>query len=153
MTEGFAVFSHVSREQRDLFFKEFDAHELSLQGWSREGLESLVPTYNGLWFCRGKEIMAVIVDRFVEEGVREILFLASSPKMRRNGAMKTLFRHYLKPTALKKIWLECRCDNQPALSLYQKLGFKQTGMRPGYYKDGVDALLFELVVERDENSV
>lgn len=43
---------------------------------------------------------------------------------------------------LERATLEVRATNQPALSLYQKFGFKTAGRRRRYYKDtGEDALI------------
>ena len=42
----------------------------------------------------------------------------------------------------KKMTLEVRPTNQPALELYQKTGFVSHGIRPGYYADtGEDAII------------
>lgn len=44
----------------------------------------------------------------------------------------------------KRIFLEVRETNLPALRLYERLGFKPAGRRPGYYTNPpADALLFE----------
>ncbi len=40
------------------------------------------------------------------------------------------------------VWLECREDNAIAIALYTKIGFKEAGRRPKYYKDGTTAILF-----------
>lgn len=42
----------------------------------------------------------------------------------------------------KNITLEVREDNEPALKLYEKYGFKKTAIRKGYY-NGVDGILME----------
>jgi ribosomal-protein-alanine N-acetyltransferase len=43
---------------------------------------------------------------------------------------------------LERATLEVRASNKPALSLYQKFGFKTAGRRRRYYKDtGEDALI------------
>ena len=44
--------------------------------------------------------------------------------------------------SLKRMTLEVRRKNQPAIALYRKLGFLMAGIRPGYYQDtGEDALI------------
>ena len=43
-----------------------------------------------------------------------------------------------------KVFLEVRASNSPAQSLYRRFGFQVMGRRPGYYKDGEDAILMEL---------
>lgn len=40
--------------------------------------------------------------------------------------------------------LEVRVSNQAAIGLYEKLGFKNEGIRPGYYMDGEDAIIMWL---------
>lgn len=47
----------------------------------------------------------------------------------------------------KRLMLEVRPSNAPALALYQSLGFVVCGRRSGYYQDnGEDALLMECVL-------
>lgn len=38
--------------------------------------------------------------------------------------------------------LEVRVDNPAAIRLYERCGFADTKMRPGYYEDGTDAVVF-----------
>jgi ribosomal-protein-alanine N-acetyltransferase len=58
----------------------------------------------------------------------------------------------LEATALthgaERLFLEVRADNAPAIGLYERQGFEKIGRRPRYYADGVDALLFALVISR-----
>lgn len=43
---------------------------------------------------------------------------------------------------LLRMTLEVRKSNEPAISLYRKLGFRMAGIRPGYYQDTCeDALI------------
>lgn len=41
----------------------------------------------------------------------------------------------------QKLWLEVHEDNARALKLYLDFGFRQTGVRPRYYRDGKAAIL------------
>lgn len=38
--------------------------------------------------------------------------------------------------------LEVRADNAPAIRAYEKCGFSRMGVRPRYYRDGEDAILY-----------
>ena len=43
---------------------------------------------------------------------------------------------------INNITLEVRCDNDIAINLYKKMGFKEVGRRKGYY-NGIDGILME----------
>jgi len=40
-----------------------------------------------------------------------------------------------------EVYLEVRVSNTPAISLYEKLGFRVVGRIPRYYSDGEDAYI------------
>jgi len=43
---------------------------------------------------------------------------------------------------VRELLLEVRADNEPAIALYQSLGFREIDRRAGYYQpDGVDAIV------------
>ena len=66
---------------------------------------------------------------------------------RRNGiasAMLEKLFDFACEHACKKITLEVREGNTPAIKLYKKHGFKQVGMRENYYQDnGENAILMD----------
>ena len=43
----------------------------------------------------------------------------------------------------RRIGLEVRADNAPAIALYRAAGYRELAPRPGYYEDGMSALRFE----------
>ena len=71
--------------------------------------------------------------------------LAVAPQWRRRGLGLLLVLHMLDcATALgmRTVTLEVRVSNHAAQNLYQKCGFKPSGLQRGYYRDnGEDALL------------
>lgn len=75
--------------------------------------------------------------------VYEISVLVTHPEYRHNGYMKTLLKYFMqiKPAHFS-IWLEVHEKNQPAISLYENLGFVRSGFRPRYYQDGAAAILY-----------
>ncbi|MEM7689958.1 MAG: GNAT family N-acetyltransferase [Pseudomonadota bacterium] len=78
----------------------------------------------------------------------ELLLIAVAPEARMRGLGQILIDHLFEAAAargVKKVFLEMRRGN-PALQLYQKVGFEPVGERPNYYKasDGtrIDAITF-----------
>ena len=67
-------------------------------------------------------------------GDPEILNLAVDPGRRRQGVAATLVRKLLREIK-DPLFLEVRAGNKPALGLYKKLGFKETGRRRSYYRN------------------
>ncbi len=77
-------------------------------------------------------------------GSAEVLILAVDPAFRRRGVGRSLLRaaHDSWPSrGVTEAWLEVRCDNAAAIALYEGLGWTRRGTRPGYYRDGTDALI------------
>jgi ribosomal-protein-alanine acetyltransferase len=54
----------------------------------------------------------------------------------------------LKTFAVREFLLEVRASNQPAIALYQSLGWRQSGMRPRYYAEPEeDAILMSRLLD------
>ena len=78
----------------------------------------------------------------------ELLLIAIAPDFRRKGLgeglILTLFEH-AKSRGTARIFLEMRRGN-PAIHLYEKVGFKPIGERPNYYRltngERLDAITF-----------
>lgn len=72
-----------------------------------------------------------------------LMNIAIDPAYRRLGYALDLVSASLGETAdSAPVTLEVRASNRPAIALYERLGFRQEGLRPGYYPDdGEDALL------------
>lgn len=77
-------------------------------------------------------------------GEVEIHNVATSPHWQRKGVaaflMQGLWR-YIDEHNIDQAFLEVRCSNVAAISLYEKHLFCVTDRRKGYYSDGEDALL------------
>ncbi len=74
---------------------------------------------------------------YTETGDLEILNLAVDPDHRRQGVAGILVRKLLQRIA-RPVFLEVRAGNRPALSLYKKLGFTETGLRRSYYRNPIE---------------
>ena len=78
----------------------------------------------------------------------EILNIAVSPAHRKKGYGKRLMDAMLeKARALEatQCFLEVRESNAAAISLYEKYGFSQYGVRKRYYADGENALVMKKI--------
>lgn len=81
----------------------------------------------------------------------ELEIIAVASEAQRRGLAGQLFQALaaeLARAGVSEIILEARASNQPALGLYQRLGFTEAGRRPGYYHDPLeDAVLMRLGLE------
>ena len=75
----------------------------------------------------------------------EITNVAVAPLFRRKGTGRRLMEYLLKKApscGIGDCTLEVRAGNSPAISLYESLGFRTEGIRPGFYeKPREDALI------------
>lgn len=75
----------------------------------------------------------------------ELLRLAVASAARRFGLGRRLLEAgfaELSGRSLANCFLEVRADNAPAIALYERVGFRRSGERKGYYRDGSDALVY-----------
>ena len=83
------------------------------------------------------------VWRILDEG--HITNVAVDPEFRRNHIGEAIIQEMIRLTSEggTQSWtLEVRVDNEAAIKLYEKMGFKAAGIRPKYYEyDGTDALI------------
>jgi len=124
------------------WFESFDKAELARQGWSTGQLLDLARQNDYAYWMDNGEVSAAVFYHFVEESKLEVLFLGVPPGLRRRGHMLALMQRLAESQSGLTLWLECRADNAAAIELYGKLGFREVGRRPKYYKDGTTAILF-----------
>ena len=68
--------------------------------------------------------------------------IAVLPSHRKNGIGNLLLEDFLKKCGSNTVTLEVRVSNYPAISLYEKFGFKNVGIRKGFYeKPKEDAII------------
>ena len=91
----------------------------------------------------GKVVGYMGVWMILDEG--QITNVAVGPEYRRRHIAESLIEEMVRRTAEEGVtsWtLEARVDNDPAIRLYEKMGFRGEGIRPKYYEyDGTDALI------------
>jgi len=79
----------------------------------------------------------------------ELLQIATDPAYQRQGLATAVlidFEKHALNAGASQAFLEVAITNLPACALYQKLGWREAGLRRGYYKsesyDPIDALIF-----------
>jgi len=79
----------------------------------------------------------------------ESIAVARSSQRRQIGRRLLLgIQDELRGAGIHEIWLEVRVSNAPAIALYRRLGFRETGRRARYYTQPVeDAVLMSLRME------
>lgn len=88
----------------------------------------------------------------VAAGEAHILTLCVNPGAWRRGYGEMMLGDMLqlaRERKAKSVYLEVRPSNQPAIRLYEKIGFKEIGIRPDYYPDEVgreDAVVMALTL-------
>jgi ribosomal-protein-alanine N-acetyltransferase len=119
--------------------------------WSREvfARELRVP-FSRVVLARIQGEIVGYACRWLHAGAVEIQNVAVHPEWRRRSIGRKLVEVLLaeaRAANVRRALLEVRRYNRPALSLYRKLGFRETGTRRGYYADGEDAVLMEIDVD------
>lgn len=127
----------------DLVRKTYETSPFPLGGsWTSSLLKQELNDGFSLGLFDDNGLSSVILFRR-HDLAAEITFLATHPERRRQGEMQYLLEFLLQRLQAKEsLWLEVHEKNSPALGLYEKLGFKKVGERPGYYRDGGAAILF-----------
>ncbi|ETY71621.1 ribosomal protein S18-alanine N-acetyltransferase [Bifidobacterium moukalabense] len=78
----------------------------------------------------------------------EIMTIGVGRPFQRRGIAATLLRSLIesaKGQGAKRMLLEVRVDNEPALGLYERFGFTKMGLRKRYYQpEGIDAYTMSL---------
>ena len=74
--------------------------------------------------------------------------VAVSPMFRKKGygeALVVAAKEAVKAEGAENIFLEVRVSNEPAISLYKKLGFEELGIRKKFYEHPVeDAIIMKV---------
>ena len=126
--------------------------------WSRRALESQMNAENCVFLTAVDNegaVMGYIGLMFVlDEGY--ISNVAVAPEFRRRGIADALILALIEKMKYKLsfLTLEVRESNIPAISLYEKHGFKTVGLRKNYYdKPKENAVLMTLFFNSEENQV
>jgi [ribosomal protein S18]-alanine N-acetyltransferase len=114
--------------------------------WTEEALAAAVgqPATCGLLARVAGQVVGYALYRVVLDEA-ELLRLAVAPGSRRRGTARALLGRgdaLLRARGCAAAFLEVRADNLPAIRLYEDAGWHRVGSRPGYYPDGMAAVLY-----------
>ena len=92
---------------------------------------------------KGKIVGFIMLTTLYE--TMELLYLVVDEKARGLGYGTALVNYAIdnKNNGVNRMILEVRNNNNPAIGLYQKLGFKEINRRYNYYGDNIDAIIME----------
>jgi ribosomal-protein-alanine N-acetyltransferase len=121
--------------------------------WSRTNFTSSIGSGHSGWVCRvgGELIGYFVLMRAVDEA--HLLNIGVAEKWQGAGFGARLLRHAMavaRHGGAGRLLLEVRPSNERALALYRHFGFRQIGVRRGYYPaaDGrEDALVLDRTLE------
>jgi [ribosomal protein S18]-alanine N-acetyltransferase len=93
----------------------------------------------------GDELLGYLVCSRYDQ-VWHLMNVAVAPEHRRRGVARRLIGRLVEEGSGRlPFTLEVRVSNRPAITMYERLGFRSAGVRPRYYQDnGEDALIMWL---------
>jgi [ribosomal protein S18]-alanine N-acetyltransferase len=100
---------------------------------------------------QGRSPIGFIISRLAADEA-EILSVAVATAQRGRGYSRSLLNQHLGHLAgrgIRRVFLEVEENNEPAVRLYQRAGFRTVGRREQYYRDANGAKLNALVMQRD----
>ena len=105
--------------------------------WSAASIryELTNPLSKWLVAVEGERVVGYVGSQTVL-GESDVMNVAVAPDCRRKGIGNLLVEELtelLKKDGVYKLTLEVRVSNDPAIALYEKLGFQVLGRRPNYY--------------------
>lgn len=107
--------------------------------WSEKSVAEELTNPLSLWLVAvEEERLAGYIGSQSVLGESDMMNVAVDPEFRRKGIGETLVNglvEELKKAGNHCLSLEVRASNEPAIFLYQKLGFVQVGRRPKYYRN------------------
>lgn len=107
--------------------------------WSEKSVGDELRNPLSLWLVAMEgEVLAGYIGSQSVMGESDMMNVAVDPAFRRQGIGEKLVNALVEELAKAGnhcLSLEVRASNDPAIALYQKLGFAQVGRRPKYYRN------------------
>ena len=107
--------------------------------WSERSIASELDNKLAFWLVatEGETVAGYIGSQTVMDET-DMMNVAVHPDFRRQGIAETLINtltDHLKRMGSHCLTLEVRASNVPAIALYEKLGFAESGRRKNYYRN------------------
>ena len=107
--------------------------------WSEKSISAELNCRLSCWLValEGDQVVGYVGSQTVIDET-DMMNVAVHPDFRRKGVAEMLIGELicaLKDRGSKALLLEVRASNNPAIALYEKLGFCQVGRRPNYYRN------------------
>lgn len=143
---GFSV--ERFREEDFPLVMRLENESFPLDAYSPEMMRERITTYpEGFIVAREGDAVVGYIAAWPVRGIARIDTMAVASGSRRRGVGSALLSEaleVLRQAGYESVELELRPDNTAALDLYYKFGFRDAGIKRGYYQsDGSDALLLK----------
>ena len=107
--------------------------------WSERSIATELTSKLSCWLVAMEEQTVVgYVGSQSVLGESDMMNIAVHPEHRRKGIAEALVTSLVSELSARgnhSLMLEVRPSNEPAIALYEKLGFTQVGRRPNYYRN------------------
>ena len=129
-------FADILSIEKKVFKHPWSKEQLSWELNSQPAAENYVMIASG-------NMIGYLFSHIVDDDV-QILNIAIDIPFQHKGYGEQFLSYFLDQSNTdSSIHLEVRKSNFPAINLYLKFGFHQTGTRKGYYADGEDAIIMQ----------
>lgn len=131
------------------------AHAFGEKAWREDEFEDLLDGEGIYGFLAADDRPLGLILCRIAGGEVEILTLGVDPSARRRGVARALMQAGLetaREAGVAEAFLEVAVDNEAAIALYARLGFRETGLRKAYYDLGPAGFMDALVMRLDLNA-
>ena len=117
-----------------------EIHSMVNDGWSENSLAGDIDNDSTCSFVAIADGRVAAVCSYLVTFDAELIFVCTHPDMRGRGIAAKLLTETMSslPEGISTTVLEVRSKNEPALALYNKLGFEKLGLRKNFYSNPQD---------------